>query len=158
MIELCLVWKPKIVSWIILSPTLKPIKGVYAWATSKAKNSQDASLLSASPSHFIIIKVQAYQVSSTLNGSRRSKWLSLVCLFIPCFYVSLNSKNPCSIWCTLFMYIFLKKKKISRFPNLSQKKEKNFQKKKIFGLGTLDFLVTFSKNAHFFSFNDFKIL
>ena len=134
MIELCLVWKPKIVSWIILSPTLKPIKGVYAWATSKAKNSQDVSLLSASPSHFIIIKVQAYQVSSTLNGSRRSKWLSLVCLFIPCFYVSLNSKNPCSIWCTLFMYIYIyiffkfqKKFKISKsFP----KKEKNFQKKK----------------------------
>ena len=157
MIELCLVWKPKIVSWIILSPTLKPIKGVYAWATSKAKNSQDVSLLSASPSHFIIIKVQAYQVSSTLNGSRRSKWLSLVCLFIPCFYVSLNSKNPCSIWCTLFMYIFKKKKKISRFPNLSQKKEKNFQKK-IFGLGTLDFLLTFSKKDPFFSFKDFKIL
>ena len=65
------------------------------WATSKAKNSQDAclpsvrpshfkqipkdhnqcsSLLSASPSHFIIIKVQACQVSSILNGSRKSKW------------------------------------------------------------------------------------
>ena len=51
-----------------------------------------------------------------------------------------------------------KKFKISKiFP----KKEKNFQKKKKkkkFGLGTLDFLVTFSKKAYFFSFKDFKIL
>ena len=62
-----------------------------------------------------------------------------VCWFIPYFYVSLNSKNPCSIWCTLFMYIyiyiyiyffFFKFKKNSRFPNLSQKKRKIFKKKK----------------------------
>ena len=47
-----------------------------------------------------------------------------------------------------------KKFKISKiFP----KKEKNFQKKKkIFGLGTLDFLVTFSKKAHFFFFQRFQ--
>ena len=103
MIEFYLAWKPKIVSWIILSPTLEPIKGVYAWATSKAKNSQDAclpsvspshfkqiskdhnqgsSLPSASPSHFIIIKVQACQVSSILNGSRRSKWPNFASLHI----------------------------------------------------------------------------
>ena len=44
MIELYLVWKPKIVSWIILSPTLEPIKGVYAWSTLKAKSSQDACM------------------------------------------------------------------------------------------------------------------
>ena len=70
------------------------------------------------------------------------------------------------------------KKKISRFPNLSQKKRKIFPKKKslwtrgieplshlkkkkkknFFGLRALDFLVTFSKKAHFFSFKDFKIL
>ena len=44
-----------------------------------------------------------------------------------------------------------KKFKISKiFP----KKEKNFPKK-IFGLGTLDFLLTFSKKAHFF-FQRFK--
>ena len=66
-------------------------------------------------------------------------------------------------------------KKNSRFPNLSQKERKIFKKKKkglwtkgikplrhskkkIFRLGTLDFLVTFSKNTHFFSFKDFKIL
>ena len=42
-----------------------------------------------------------------------------------------------------------KKKKFQDFQNF-QKKRKIFQKKKIFGLGTLDFLVTFSKKAHFF--------
>ena len=31
-------------------------------------------------------------------------------------------------------------------------------KKKFFELGALDFLVTFSKKTHFFSFKDFKIL
>ena len=41
------------------------------------------------------------------------------------------------------------KKKIQDFQNFPKKREK-FSKKKIFGLGTLDFLVTFSKNAHFF--------
>ena len=53
-------------------------------------------------------------------------------MFIPCFYVSLNSKNPCSIWCTLFIYIFNKKnfQKKSRFPNLSQKKKKKKKKEK----------------------------
>ena len=103
MIELYLVWKPKIVSWIILSPTLEPIKGVYAWSTSKAKSSQDAclpsvrsshfkqipkdhnhgsSLPSASPRHFIIIKVQAYRVSSILNEPRKSKWPNFASLHI----------------------------------------------------------------------------
>ena len=103
MIELYLVWKPKIVSWIILSSTLEPTKGVCAWATSKAKNSQDAclpsvspshfkqipkdhnqglSIPSASPSHFIIIKVQAYRVSSILNGLRSSKWPNFASLHI----------------------------------------------------------------------------
>ena len=55
-----------------------------------------------------------------------------VCLFIPCFYVSLNSKNPCSIWCTLFKYIFLKKiqKKNFKISKSFLKKEKNFQKRK----------------------------
>ena len=64
-----------------------------------------------------------------------------VCLFIPCFYVSLNSKNPCSIRCTFFMYIFFKK-----FP---KKKKKN-----IFELRPLNFLVTFSKRPNFFFFQD----
>ena len=72
----------------------------------------------------------------------------------------------------VYIYIFFKKKfkKNSRFPNLSQKKRKIFnqkkkkslwtrgieplshlkKKKKIFELGALDFLVTFSKKAYFF--------
>jgi len=49
------------------------------------------------------------------------------------------------------------KKKIQDFQNFPKKREK-FSKKKIFGLGTLDFLLTFSKKDPFFSFKDFKIL
>ena len=134
----------------------------------KGQSSQDACLPSASPSHFIIIKVQAFQkiiikvqaisskyrkitkaqtfqvqtqaisskyqkiiikvqahqASSILNGLRRSKWPNFALLhiwfatswlslkFVCLFHVSmlfLNSKNPCSIWCTLFMYTFLNK-------------------------------------------------
>ena len=57
------------------------------------------------------------------------------------------------------VYIFKKKfKKKFKIPKFSQKKRKIFKKKKKFGLGTLDFLVTFSKKAYFFSFKDFKIL
>ena len=144
MIELYLVWKPKIVSWIILSPILEPIKGVYIRSTSKAKSSQatclpsvspshfkqipkdhnqSSSLPSASPSHFIIIKVQAYQVLSILNGPRRSKQPNFVSLFhVSMFF--LNSKNPCSIWCTLFMYIciYIFKKKIQDFKIFPKKR------------------------------------
>ena len=91
---------------------------------------QGSSLPSASPSHFIIIKVQAYQVLSILNGLRRSKqpnfaslhiWFATSWLnskFVCLFHVSLNSKNPCSIWCALFMYIsiyFFKKKSKKKF-------------------------------------------
>ena len=160
MIELYLVWKPKIVSWIILSPTLEPIKGACAWSTSKAKSSQDAclpsvwsshfkqipkdhnqgsSLPSASPSHFKQIPFHHNQGSSIPN-LKHPKWTKKASLhiwfatswlrlkfffFIPCFYVSLNFKNPCSIWCTLVMYIFWKnsKNKIkSRHLNLSKPK------------------------------------
>ena len=57
------------------------------------------------------------------------------------------------------VYIFKtkkkKKKKIQDFQNFPKKREK-FSKKKIFGLGTLDFLVTFSKKAHFFFFQRFQ--
>ena len=65
----------------------------------------------------------------------------------------------------LCLCIYIKKtkqkknqKKNSRFPKFSQKKEKNFQKKKkkIFGLGTLDFLLTFSKKDPFFFFQRFQ--
>ena len=81
-------------------------------------HNQGSSLPSASPSHFIIIKFQTYQVLSILNGPRRSKqpnfaslhiWFATSWLnskFVCLFHVSLNSKNPCSIWCALFMYIF----------------------------------------------------
>ena len=64
LIELYLLWKPKIVSWIILSPTLEPIKGVYTWSTSKAKSSQDACPPSVSPSHFKQIPKDHNQGSS----------------------------------------------------------------------------------------------
>ena len=64
----------------------------------------------------------------------------------------------------LCLCIYIKKtkqkknfKKIQDFQNFPKKREK-FSKKKIFGLGTLDFLVTFSKKAYFFSYKDFKIL
>ena len=50
-----------------------------------------------------------------------------------------------------------KSKKKFKISKIFPKKEKNFQKK-IFGLGTLDFLLTFSKKDPFFSFKDFKIL
>ena len=119
---------------------------------TKAKSSQDACLPSASPSHFIIIKVQAHQVSSILNGSRRSKWpnfasiriwfatswlsIKFVCLFhvfmflwIQNFHVVFNELCLCVC---IYIYIYnkiiiiikqKKFKKISRFPNLSKKKK-----------------------------------
>ena len=69
MIELYLVWKSKIVSWIILSPTLEPIKGVYPWSTSKAKTHkmhafQMYGQAISSKYQKIIIKVQAFQVQA----------------------------------------------------------------------------------------------
>ena len=165
MIELYLAWKPKFVSWIILSPTLEPIKGVYAWSTSKAKSSQDAclpgvrsshfkqipkdhnqgsSLPSASPSHFKQI-TKDHNQSSSPPSLKHPQWTKKkhfaqlcltphlvcnikvkvkVCLFIPCFYISLNSKNLCSIWCTLFMYIYIY---IYIFFFKSKKKFQDFQ-------------------------------
>ena len=59
-IELYLVWKPKVVSWIILSPILEPIKGVYAWSTSKAKSSQDVCMK---------CKVKPFQVNTKTSWS-----------------------------------------------------------------------------------------
>ena len=114
------------VSWMSLSPTLEPIKGVYAWSTSKAKSSQDAclpsvspshfkqirkyhnqgsSLPSAIPSHFIIIKVQAYLFSSILNGPRRSKWPNFASLNI-WFATSWLSLNfVCLFHVSMFLWI-----------------------------------------------------
>ena len=160
-----MVWKPKIVSWIILSPTLEPIKGVYAWSTSKAKSSQDAclssvrsshfkqipkdhnhgsSLPSASPKHFIMIKVQAYRVLSILNGPRRSKWPNFASLhiwfatswlslkFVSLFHVSiflwiLKIHVAFDVLCSC-IYIFFKK--IQDFQIFPKKREKISNKKK----------------------------
>ena len=104
-IELYFVWKPKIVSWIILSPPLEPIKGVYAWSTSKVKNSQDACLPSTSPSHFIIIKVQAHQASSILNESRRSKWPNFASVHIWFATSWLSLKFVCLFHVSMFLWI-----------------------------------------------------
>ena len=55
-----------------------------------------------------------------------------------------------SFFCVYILKKQNKKKKIKKKFKISKifpKKEKNFQKKKIFGLGTLDFLVTFSKKT-----------
>ena len=183
MIELYLAWKPKFVSWMSQSPTLEPIKGVCAWSTSKAKSSLDAclpsvrsshfkqipkdhnqgsNLPSASPSHFIIIKVQAYQVSSILNGPRRSKWPNFASLHIWFATSWLSLKFVCLFHVSMFFFsskfhvafnelclcIYIKKKtnktkkkipKIKKFKISKSfpKKEKNFQMKKAFGLGAL---------------------
>ena len=48
-----------------------------------------------------------------------------------------------------------KQKKIQDFQNFPKKKRKIF-KKKIFGLGTLDFLLTFSKKRPIFFFQRFQ--
>ena len=143
MVELYLVWKPKIVSWIILSPTLEPIKVHEDMSNIKGQKltrcmpskckpkpfqantnwSYGSSLPSASPSHFKQRPFHHNQGSSTpsLKWTKKKQVAQLCltqhlvcnimvklkfCLFIPYFYISLNSKNPCTIWCTLFMYIF----------------------------------------------------
>ena len=114
------------VSWMSLSPTLEPIKGVYSWSTSKAKSSQDAclpsvspshfkqiprdhnqcsSLPSESPSHFIIIKVQAHQASSILNGPRGSKWPNFASLYIWFATSWLSLKFDCLFHVSMFLWI-----------------------------------------------------
>ena len=148
------------VSWIILSTILEPNKGVYTWSTWKAKSSQGAcppsvspshfkqipkdhnqgsSLPSASPSHFIIIKVLKHpQWTKKKQAAQLCLTLHLVCnvmvkLKVPCFYVSLNPKNPCSIWCTLLMYIYIYFKKYRKYQDFQifpKKREKFSTKKK----------------------------
>ena len=165
MIKFYLVWKPKIVSWIILSPTLVPIESVYAWLTSKAKSTPDAclpsvrlshfkqipkdhsqgsSLPSASPSHFIIIKVQAYIISSILNGPKRSNWpnfaslhiwfatswlyLKFVCLFhvsMFFFFWILKIHVAFDVLCSCIYIYFFKIKKNFKISKSFLKKEKN---------------------------------
>ena len=103
-----------------------------------------SSLPSASPWHFIIINVQAYRVSSILNGPRRSKWPNFALLhiwfatswlslmFVSLFYVSmfhwiLKIHVAFDVLCSC---IYLKeknsKKKIKASKSF-QKKRKNFK-------------------------------
>ena len=108
---------------------------------------QDSSFPSASPSHFIIIKVQACQVSSILNGSRRSKWPNFAPLHIWFAISWLSLKFVCLFHISMFLWIlkihvafyvlcsciYLKKKfkkKKFKIPKSFLKKEKNFQIKK----------------------------
>ena len=108
-------------------------------------------LPSASPRHFIIIKVQAYRVSSILNRPRRSKWPNFALLhiwfatswlnlkFVSLFHVSmflwiLKIHVAFDVLCScIYIYISFKKiqkkKKIQDF-QIFPKKEKIFQKKK----------------------------
>ena len=126
-----------------------------------------SSLPSASSRHFIMIKVQAHQASSILNGSRRSKWPNFASLhiwfatswlslkFVSLFHVSIF------FWIQEFhvefnelcLCIYIKKKKKFKISKSFPKKEKFFQMKKIFELGTLNFLVTFSKRPILFFSN-----
>ena len=165
MIELYLKWKPKIVSWMSLNPTLEPIESAYAWSTSKAKSSQDACLPSIWSSHFKQRPFHRNQGSSK-PSLKHPKWtqkkqvaqlcLTLhmvcnimvklkVCLFIPFsmfswiqkFHVAFNELCLC-------IYILKQKKKFKKNSNFFfkisksfPKKEKNFQMKKVFGQGAL---------------------
>ena len=125
MIELYLVWKPKIVSWIILSPTVEPIKGVYAWSTSKAKSSQDAclpsvwssyfkqipkdhnqgsSLPSASPSHFKQIPFHHNQGTS-IPSLKHPKWTKNALLYIWFATSWLRLKFVCLFRVSMFLWI-----------------------------------------------------
>ena len=119
----------------------------------------------------IIIKVQAYQVPRILNGPRRSKWpnfaslhirfaiswlsLKFACSLFLCFF---DSKVSCGIIYTFFTCVYIqKKKKKSRFPNLSKKREKfSIKKKNLWNRG-IELSSDFFKKAQFFSFKDFKI-
>ena len=89
-------------------------------------HNQGSSFPSANPSHFKQIP-KDHNEGSSPPSLKHPQWTKKqaaqlcliphlvcnimvkfrVCLFIPCFYVFLNSKNPCSIWRTLFMYIYM---------------------------------------------------
>ena len=124
----------KFTRYMLSKCKVKPFQANTKW-------SYGSSLPSASPSHFILIKVQAYQASSILNGPRRSKWpnfaslhiwfvtswlsLKFVCLFhVFMFLWILKIHVAFDVLC-LCIYIFFKnpKKKKSRFPNLKKKKK-----------------------------------
>ena len=114
---------------------------MHAWSVS-------SSLPSASPRHFIINKDQAYQVSSILNGPRRSKlpnfaslhikfaisWLSLkfVCLFHVSMFLWIQKFHVASNVLCLCIYIKkkTKKKKKIEISKSFPKKSKIFKWKK----------------------------
>ena len=82
-----------------------------------------------------------------------------VCLFIPCFYVFFEFKNFMYYLMSIVFVYILKKKQKKNFKiskSFPKKREKFSNEKKNFELGALDFLVTFSKNAHFFFFQRFQ--
>ena len=78
--------------------TVKPFQANTKW-------SYGSSLPSASPSHFIIIKVQAHQVSSILNGPRRSKWPNFASLHIWFATSWLSLKFVCLFHVSMFLWI-----------------------------------------------------
>ena len=110
-----------------------------------------SSLPSASPRHFIIIKVQAYRVSSMLNGPRRSKWPNFASLhiwfatswlslkFVSLFHISmflwiLKIHVAFDVLCScIYIYIFFKKiqkKKFQDFQIFLKKKREKFSNEK----------------------------
>ena len=131
---------------------------------ANTKWSYGSSLPSASPSHFILIKVQAHQASSILNGPRRSKWPNFAPLhiwfatswlslkFVSLFHVSmflwiLKIHVAFDVLCScIYLKKKFKKEKISRFPNLSQKRE-NFQMKKSLWTWGIEPLSHLKKNS-----------
>ena len=140
-----------------------------------------SSLPSASPRHFIMIKVQAYRVSSILNRPRRSKWPNFALLhiwfatswlnlkFVSLFHVSmflwiLKIHVAFDVLCSC-IYIFLlkkfKKKKKFKISKSFPKKRKIFnqkeEKKKLWTRG-IGLPSDFVKKGPFFSFKNFKIL
>ena len=117
MIEIYLVWKPKIVSWMSLSPTPEPIKGAWRHEQHQRPKTHKMRLPSVSPSHSKQRPFHHNQGSST-PSLKHPKWTKkkqvaqlcltphMVCnimvklkiwLFIQCFYFFLNSKISCSI-------------------------------------------------------------
>ena len=116
---------------------------------ANSKWSYGSSLSSASPSHFIIIKVQAHQALSILNGLRRSKWPNFALLHIWFATSWLSLKFVCLIHVSMFLwiqilhvafnelclciYIIKKQKKIQKKIQdfqISQKKRKIFKWKR----------------------------
>ena len=135
---------------------------------TNTKWSYGSSLPSASLSHFIIIKVQAHQASSILNGPRGSKWpnfallhiwfatswlsLKFVSMFfwIQKFHVAFNELCLC-----IYIYFFKnkkqknsKKKKFQDFQIFPKKKENFLNEKSLWTRG-IEPLSDFKKKKFF---------